>query len=357
MMVFRLIPFIWMVQLPTASGAVEMMTWTRFARFQIIASPASNSCVLTSPWVATSQPWLEAIPSWNISGSDSLGIKVELRVGLAEGESRWYNLGRWSLMTNQFPRCSEPNQKDSDGQVLTDTLRVAKPATHCQMRVTIEGRTNALDVHMLSLCLSNPTVTNKSPTTWCPVESELPVPQLSQGNYPGGETAWCSPTSLAMVLNYWGIRTRQEQLGKHVPEIAQAVFDPQWPGTGNWAFNMAYAGSFPTLRATVARFENLAQIEPWLRSGVPIVLSVSYPILKGLPERAGGHLVVCVGFNEEGELILNDPGSKRQPRLIVSASMVDQAWAESGRTAYVVHPKNWKVPPWRTKAKDQGFSR
>ena len=357
MMMFRLIAFCWMVQLVNAQAAVEMMTWTRLDGFQMVASPASNSCVVTSPWVATSFPWVEAIPSWNIDDTQPMGVKVELRAGFEKEESRWYNLGWWSMKTNTFTRRSDPEQRDSHGVVLTDTLRVSRPATHCQMRVTIRGRTNALDVRMLGLCLSDPAVTREAPPQWRAVPRELRVPQLSQGNYPGGETAWCSPTSLAMVLNYWGNEIGQNQLCKQVPEIAEAVFDPLWPGTGNWAFNIAYAGSFSTLRATVARFENLSQIEPWLHRGVPIVLSVAYPILKGLPDRKGGHLVVCVGFTEEGDVILNDPGSKQHPRLIVPCARVEKAWAESGRTAYVIHPKHLKVPAWTTSAKVQGLSR
>lgn len=356
MRTLRIIFLCFLCHIVEARPLVEMMTWTQWAEFRTESNPASKSIVLLSPWVETSRPWMEAIPSWNVDASVPVGLKVELRSWSEGTESRWYHLGLWSIETNHFMRRSEPHQEDDRGRVMTDTFRVKQPSTRCQMRVTMFGQTNTSVLQMLSLCLSDPEVKSEELVAWRPAAAELSVPQLSQGNYPGGEKSWCSPTCLTMVLNYWGNQTGRDSLRKEVPEVAAGVFDPQWPGTGNWSFNVAYAGSFPTMRAFVTRFENLQQIEPWLAKGVPVVLSVSNPILKGLPEREGGHLVVCIGFTQEGEVILNDPGSKEQPRLVVPISIVEKAWNASGKTSYVIYPKSFKVPAWTATARVHGFN-
>ena len=83
-------------------------------------------------------------------------------------------------------------------------------------------------------------------------EMILPVPTRSQLDYAGGG-AWCSPTSVSMVLSYWSMQLGRSDLNRDVPEVAAAVYDPGWPGTGNWSFNTAYAGSFPGMRAYVTR--------------------------------------------------------------------------------------------------------
>ena len=173
----------------------------------------------------------------------------------------------------------------------------------------------------------------------------LGVPRLSQGDYKGGEKTWCSPTSLTMILSYWAEQEHRSDWQFRVPKVAAAVFDPAWPGTGNWPFNMAFAGSLPGLRASVVRFNSLEDLHPWLAAGVPIGLSLSYNRLLGRDFGGSGHLVVCVGL-EGGDYLLNDPGSKAQSRRRVDAKTLDLAWRESDRVAYLVFPQNHHVPPW-----------
>ena len=91
----------------------------------------------------------------------------------------------------------------------------------------------------------------------------LDVPAYSQmthrGHFPqwgGGGQAWCSPTSLAMVLGYYGALPPAPSWvppghpDPWVDATARAVFDHGYDGTGNWAFNTAYAAQPHRRRAS-----------------------------------------------------------------------------------------------------------
>lgn len=87
--------------------------------------------------------------------------------------------------------------------------------------------------------------------------------------------------AVAMVLAYWADELGRSEFRRDVPEIAAAVFDPNWPGTGNWPFNTAFAGQFPGMRAFVTCMADIAQLEAWVAAGVPPVASVSSDVMNG----------------------------------------------------------------------------
>lgn len=86
----------------------------------------------------------------------------------------------------------------------------------------------------------------------------LPVEAFSQemhrGHYPaydGGGEAWCSATSTAMLLRYWGrgpcgsaLSWVQPPVDAQVDVAARQVYDHTYQGCGNWGFNTAYAGTY-----------------------------------------------------------------------------------------------------------------
>ncbi|MBV8424931.1 MAG: C39 family peptidase, partial [Candidatus Eremiobacteraeota bacterium] len=137
---------------------------------------------------------------------------------------------------------------------------------------------------------------------------ELDVPRLSQyAGDPG--RGWCSPASLAMLLGANGI-------GLDVPVAAAAIYDDAYHGTGNWAFNVAFASRLG-LRAFVAYLRDLAHARLFLEQGVPIALSIAWKAGElrdpPLPE-SDGHILVLRGFDEHGDPIVNDPA---QPTIRV----------------------------------------
>ena len=63
------------------------------------------------------------------------------------------------------------------------------------------------------------------------------------------------------------------------------------------------------MRGYISRLTDVSELEDWIEAGIPIATSVSYNRLKGKGIAGSGHLIVCVGFNENGDIVVNDPGT------------------------------------------------
>jgi uncharacterized protein YvpB len=316
-----------------------------FERFEMFERTlGEGSLVLTSPKIETAIAWDELVASWNFRAAPEDGIEVEAKAIYPDREPKWYHLGKWALAASQSPRESVRGQKDENGMVDTDTLKLKERANALRVRVTVRGTNGLSALKFLGLSLRDSTAKfeplKTEKTAW---GTALKVPERSQANYPEGISEWCSPTAVSMMLSYWAEKLSRPELNYDVPDVARRVNDPNWPGTGNWSFNMAFAGSHAGMRAYVARFGDLPELEQWVKAGVPVAISVRYGWLKGREESGNGHLVVCIGFDEEGNVIFNDPG-RSQVRQMYRRADVEKAWAASGRTVYLIHPESFEVP-------------
>ena len=94
-----------------------------------------------------------------------------------------------------------------------------------------------------------------------------------------------------------------------VDHAARNVFDYNYDGAGNWPFNTAYAAPRP--RVFVTRLRSLTEAEQFIKAGIPLVVSVSFKKeeLDGAGYGTNGHLMVIVGFDEDGNVVVNDPAS------------------------------------------------
>ncbi|MEP6664558.1 MAG: C39 family peptidase, partial [Verrucomicrobiota bacterium] len=231
----------------------------------------------------------------------------------------------------------------------TDTLILQRPGAKVQLRITLgaSGK-NALPKLKfigLSFCDTKaiPTVFPPNQAAWGKV---LPIIERSQNSYPE-EEGWCSPTSLSMVLTHWADKLNRPEMALDVPAVAGAVFDKNF-GTGNWPFNAAFAGSFKGMRSYVTRFSSARELEDWIAAGFPVIMSARWNLLApGRKATGSGHLVVCVGFTEDGDFYINDPGTNPQNdrvRHIYKRADVLNAWSKSHNTVYLVYPESDKIP-------------
>ncbi len=323
---------------PTAA----LLTFTNFTQFT--RTTESGATVLLSPELTASLAWDELIVSWN--AATNVTLVAEARGFTATGPTRWFTLGRWSGGSSPAARTSVNHQRDDAGRVETDTLIVTKPSPRVQVRMTLQGPESGLK--FLALCLADVQGEHepKPPqrAAWGRIAD---VPVRSQADYPEGVTKWCSPTSTSMLLGYWAGELHRPELDADVRATAAGVFDQGWHGTGNWPFNMAFAGARPGIRACVARLEDVADLEAWTLRGIPVAVSVSYAMLKGAPQAVpdDGHLVVVRGFTAVGDVVVNDPGVRREraQRTFPRADFA-RAWVYSQRTAYLVWPEARPVP-------------
>jgi hypothetical protein len=309
-------------------------------------------------------------------------VQVEVQPQLDDGHwAKWYILGQWSSDDYSFHRTSVGGQGNADGFVSIDTwFAKDHPAIAYRLQATLYRKVGATTdgptLSRLSAIASN--LTNQkgsfpSETTMTgPDDIDLGVPKYSQeihhGDFPqydnGGE-AWCSPTSTAMVVDYWTQKTGHDYsptpgeyswvsspplpAGHQDPWVdftAREVYDYHYNGAGNWPFNAAYAAS-RGLVADVTQLHNLAEAEPFVRAGVPLVASVAWNSnkLDGGIKSTNGHLLVIEGFSADGsKVIVNDPASDTNNLVKhrYDREQFERAWIPaSGGIVYVIRPAGW----------------
>jgi len=329
----------------------------------------------TSPWTAAAFGLTELVPSWDAKTPEGTFVQIHVRGRTSDGRATsWDSLGRWASGDQQFRRTSQGSQVDDLGRVATDTWAATTPMTAWRVRVTLHrkvGITRSPKVDVVGAVASRIPSSTSVPTSRPGVAGGvvLPVPQLSQmvhdGHFPGyggGGEAWCSPTSLAMVLAYydalppveetaWAGTTHTDRVVDHV---ARMTFDHGYDGTGNWPFNTAYAAT-RTDKAFVTRFASLRGVERLVHAGIPVVTSLTFGPgqLSGAPiSSTNGHLLVVVGFTSTGDVVVNDPAasSNAAVRRTYDRGQFENAWLKrgsaggSGGIGYVVHDRAHPLP-------------
>jgi uncharacterized protein YvpB len=166
---------------------------------------------------------------------------------------------------------------------------------------------------------------------------DLDVPGLSQVEQdPSIAYEICSPTSLTMVMRFWGVK-------RAVMETVRGVRDSAAGMYGNWSLNAAFAGS-QGLESYVDRFYSIEQLEASIAAGRPIVASVLWRIgeLDNAPSPSAttGHLIVVRGFTQGGDVVVNDPlGTGAGIRRVYRRDQFTKIWLGQGGVVYVVGPR------------------
>lgn len=330
---------------------------TNLSGFSKSEGTPANETVFTSRELTAPIDWDELVVSWN--APPGVHLKVEARAIYPSHSTQYYTMGLWSDDTTHFPRESVRRQRDQDGSVKMDTLVLSNAVRKLQLRITAGGAGAQAMLKFLGLSFCNSTVpaTALAPNraAWGKV---LEVPERRQAEYEGGG-GWCSPTSLSMVLAYWSEQLHRPEWNHTVPETAQAISDGSRGDTGNWPFNTAYAGRYPGMRAYVTRLGDVAELEDWIAAGIPVIISVSSYLTNDRTNGPdNGHLIVCVGFTDKGDVVVNDPGvSVRRnvrARRVYAREKVANAWKKSKNAVYLIYPESAKVPVNRFGHWDQG---
>jgi hypothetical protein len=314
----------------------------KFDDFQT-ETAANGDIVQLSPVIKAPIAWNELVASWNTAPVTG-AMKLEAR-GIYPGhQTRFYTLGLWSSSPQ---RHSARGQGDADGNVRTDTWSVKRPGPAVQLRVTWSGAKPGLKFLGLSF-LDNGAQPEPLPPNRAAWGAIIATPERSQHSHPD-EEGWCSPAALSMVLARWSDVLRRPELNLDVPQVAEAIFDTDFGGTGNWPFNTAFAGSFDGMRAYVTRFSDISELEDWILAGIPVIISAPWHLLQpGRSDTGAGHLSVCIGFTETGDVVINDPATNLQKgqhvRRIYTRQNVINAWRHSRNTVYLVYPESAKIP-------------
>ncbi|CAM3528379.1 peptidase C39 family protein [Nocardioides zeicaulis] len=328
-------------------------------RPRTVAGRSFDAGTWTSPWADLPFGATQLVPSWEATTPGRSMVRVEVRGRTAAGTTgSWDTVADWSTGNRPVPRTTYSGQADDLGAVNVDTWVASTSVTSWQVRVTLlrpRGGSQAVGLERVGAVASVDASTPRPTSTPGPAAGTvLPVPTLSQmvhtGHYPqwgGGGEAWCSATSTAMVLGYYGVAPTPTGITPGhadavVDHTAKMVYDHGYDGTGNWAFNTAYAATLVAGDSYVTRLRDLREAEDYIAAGVPLVVSVAFARgeLTGAPISASnGHLLVIVGFEADGDVVVNDPAGAddAQVRRVYDRAQLERVWiAASGGTAYVI---------------------
>ncbi|MCW2868002.1 MAG: hypothetical protein JWR20_2190 [Marmoricola sp.] len=321
----------------------------------------------TSPWTTPGNAFTQLVPTWDAVTPAGTAVRVVARLRSSTGAtSGWKQVADWSTRDAGFRRTSGAAQRDAVAGLSTDTLTATSGSlASFQLRVLLlrapgSTATPRLDALRAVATRATGAVT---PTTRSLPARELGVPRYSQmthrGEYPqygGGGQAWCSPTSLSMILGYYHrlptpadyawVAPRDSD--RWVDQVARSVYDYRYTGAGNWAFNTAYAAG-QVGDAFVTRLADLREAERFIASGIPLAASISFSRgqLSGAPIGAtAGHLVVITGFTAAGNVVVNDPAASSDAtvRRVYDRAQFERAWGRSQGTVYVVHDAAHPLP-------------
>jgi hypothetical protein len=264
-------------------------------------------------------PFDAAVLSWN--GGDDCRVGIRVRTG--ETWSAWF-----TMAVAAGGKLSSVKQKLVD----VDTLLLPAPARAFQVRV--EGGT-VRSIAVTHWLRSAPRTSSMARAAAWGRTLEVPLrSQTSERADLAGRI--CSPTSLAMALEFFGVNRATE-------ELAGLVYDHDAKIYGNWSFNAAVAGRLVG-ESFVVRAEGFELLEAEIAAGRPVVLSHKWKKgeLTGAPvESSDGHLIVVAGFTESGDVVVNDPAAKPGAvRRVYRRAELWRTWQENASgIVYLFRPR------------------
>lgn len=171
---------------------------------------------------------------------------------------------------------------------------------------------------------------------------KLNVPKISQMvqqvNY---NQDICSPTSLTMVLNYYGIKIDTITAASNVIDTSENIY-------GNWIFNTIFASS-KGVYSFVSRLNSYEELYFYLSRGIPVVASITFgpgELGKSPIKKTKGHLVVIKGIDENGDIIVNDPAGKNNDfvEVVYDSKEFAKAWFKNKYgTSYIIIDDIYKL--------------
>jgi len=269
----------------------------------VLAAGRERGSVRPPPF-APGTPFDRAVPFWNARTGDGGRVVVRARV-LRGGQP----LGTW-LTAATWSRDARGPRDAGGGPVRID-----------QDTLLVDGGADAIELEaVLERGGAGPRLTRLGATTFSsrravPGHARSPAerpPQLT-GPYhsqrdeaPDIAMRICGPTSLAMALGACGIATGPAR-------VAAAARDPEGAiAFGNWAYLAATAAEHG-LASEVVAMEDLDELARALAPGRLAILSLSFGAgeLSGAPvTQTDGHLVLARGFDEHGNVVVDDPAGR-----------------------------------------------
>ncbi len=304
----------------------------------ILAATPGEQASADSAVIVPEIAFNEVLVSWNLDVPEGAGACVLVRVGReAGGEwSPWLYVGDWGT-----PPSVEKTMQSAQGKIDVDFFTSTQTFDRVQYRVIAAG--GPVRIARIGVCVSNTLGTAKiasndrsvRPADRGAFTRRLSVPFNSQKTPdPTLSGRLCSPTSLSMVMAYYGV-------DRPVGEVAAKVYDAPNDIYGGWPRNVqaAYALGVP---GYLTRFSQWAEVEHLIAQQRPVIASIyaKKGELPGAPyDATEGHLIVITGFEGDEWVLVNDPAmsSASDGQIRLKRDDLARAWfINTGGTAYVL---------------------
>lgn len=305
----------WPLELKEAR--VEGLTPLAFDKGLLQGTGSLESAVIEAEF-----PFDDLVGSWNADTPSGSSVEMEAQVRIEGRWSKWYRLSRWEPGA---PRSFE-KQADRYGEVLVDTLRLKKKAQAFRYRIRmLSAGTREAKLLRVAVTYADTSLKTVNSVPWVegPWAREIKLsPRSQRVEDPAIRGDICSPTSLSMVLERWGVK-------RTTAKVAETVLDRNAEIYGNWPLNVAAAASLG-LSGQVARLESLLDLQEEIAAGRPVIASITYKKgdLDNSPiEKTNGHLLVVSGFTKTGDVIAYDPAGKPgEVRRVYKRAQFEKVW-------------------------------
>ena len=300
----------------------------------MLENPNESGTLITQPWLLDS--FNELVPSWNILMGEESSVSIMVSVGNSEGFSEFFIMSLWS----KDYKASFKNQEDDYAKVYIDTI-VTKMDNVDRFKFKLVFKKD-LDQ---STRLKNVSITSKPNDSIRAIdydyinETSIEVSPRQQLSIEGIGNSICSPTSLSMILNYYGYTDSQS-------DVAGYIFDKGANIYGNWSFNASYAGGFGDIESQVEFIDNFNKLVDYINAQTPVALSIKTrdkASLEGsIMAYPSGHLVVLIGFEQiDGDwyALVNDPAEYTDENVLRKYKLEQLLDAWNGYT-YIIKSKN-----------------
>lgn len=265
----------------------------------------------------------ELVISFNTRDLTDGSISFLVSIGNEESFSDFFIMGSW--LDNKYR--SGLRQEDDFARVSIDTLTNKDPNNNLiKLKVVINPGINTK--------LKNISVTTAKENDEIKYDESkminkvITVPRINQLSIPVIGNSICSPTSVSMIVNYYGFNYKAD-------EMAGLVYDHYSRIYGNWTFNASYAGSLEGLVGRVEYITDFDIVIDYIKNDIPLAFSIT---TSGMVDSKGvtasypvGHLVVLIGFEEINGVwygVFNDPATSEDSNVERRYSMdqVFEAW-------------------------------
>ena len=268
----------------------------------------------------------EILPCLSVRSAAAWGYQCTLEYATASGHS-----GRTALdPVGAFAAAASSDSTEAVAAAI-DVLRIREPLPRATLHLRVQG-IDARAPALLSISIRDHGAA-PSPVATGP-GTAIAVPPRSQMVLRADLASHvCSPTSVAMLLDYYGHSTDIYELiaaAHHQPSGLYGV----WPANIHAAAQrgpMGYLLHFPTWDAARALLD----------AGLPIIASVRYEegeLRDAAIRRTNGHLLVLRGYDGD-KVLVNDPAAKTDPEVKRSYDLAEfcRVWLGNSAVGYVLY--------------------